>query len=65
MLTYIVLKLSVNTLHSTVTQALMALRKQYVENCQECAKQSHIPKAPLIPTPLPDYPWQQIGADLF
>ena len=39
--------------------------KQYVENCQECAKQSHIPKAPLIPTPLPDYPWQQIGADLF
>ena len=39
--------------------------KQYVENCQECAKESRQQKAPLIPTPLPDYPWQQIGTDLF
>ena len=36
--------------------------KQYVESC---AKQSQLQKAPLIPTPLPDYPWQQISRDLF
>ena len=34
-------------------------------NCRECAEQSVRKKEPLIPTPLPDYPWQVAGTDLF
>jgi transposase InsO family protein len=36
-----------------------------VESCRECAKLSWAKKEPLIPTPLPDYPWQLVGTDLF
>ena len=36
-----------------------------VQSCQECAKLSLTKKEPLIPTPLPDYPWQLVGTDLF
>ena len=39
--------------------------KQYVENCRECARESKPKREPLISTPLPDYPWQTVGADLF
>ena len=39
--------------------------KQYVENCRECARESKPRREPLISTPLPDYPWQTVGADLF
>ena len=36
-----------------------------MENCRKCAKESQQQKEPLIPTPLPDYPWQVVGSDLF
>ena len=39
--------------------------KEFVENCRECAKESQQRKEPLIPTPLPDYPWQMVGSNLF
>ena len=39
--------------------------QQFVENCQECAREARPRKEPLLPTPLPDYPWQVVAADLF
>ncbi len=39
--------------------------KQMVENCRICAKERVPRRPPLIPTPLPEYPWQVIGTDLF
>jgi transposase InsO family protein len=39
--------------------------RQAVEQCKECAKETSKRKEPLIITPLPEYPWQMVGADLF
>ena len=39
--------------------------KQFVENCRECAKVARPRREPLLLTPLPDYPWQVVGSDLF
>ena len=38
---------------------------QMVEQCSECARLASHRKEPMMPTPLPDYPWQVIGSDLF
>ncbi len=38
---------------------------QFVTNCPKCARDSRPKKEPLIPTSLPDYPWEMIAADLF
>ena len=40
--------------------------QQQVEQCSVhvCARAGSQRKEPLIPTPLPDYPWQVIGSDL-
>ena len=38
--------------------------KQFVDNCRECAKRARQRREPLVPTPLPDYPWQMVGTDL-
>ena len=38
--------------------------QQMVEQCSVCARAASNRKEPLIPTPLPDYPWQVIGSDL-
>ena len=35
-----------------------------VEHCKECAKVSCQRKEPLIPTPLPDYPWQMLASEI-
>lgn len=36
-----------------------------VEQCPTCAKEAREGKEPLLPTQLPDYPWQVVGTDLF
>ena len=38
---------------------------QMVQSCSECAKEAENHKQPLIATPLPEYPWQLVGSDLF
>ena len=38
---------------------------QMVQHCDTCAKEARQRKEPLLPTALPDYPWQVIGTDLF
>lgn len=39
--------------------------EEFVRNCPHCVKESTPRKEPLVPSPLPDYPWQKIGSDLF
>ena len=39
--------------------------EQYIQSCQHCTKENTPRREPLMPTPLPEYPWQQIGTDLF
>ena len=36
-----------------------------IQQCPACAKEATPGKEPLMPSPLPDYPWQVIGTDLF
>lgn len=36
-----------------------------VSNCKICAKHQEVKKEPLIPTPMPERPWQTIATDLF
>lgn len=36
-----------------------------VEHCPICIKERTVTPEPLIPTELPDYPWQKVGMDLF
>jgi len=36
-----------------------------IHHCHTCAKDAHHYKEPLMPTALPEYPWQVIGSDLF
>ena len=39
--------------------------RELVHNCQECAQHSTLRWEPLIPATLPQYPWQELGADIF
>ena len=39
--------------------------KHLIEQCQVCVKNSTPRSQPLIPSELPDYPWQRVGTDLF
>ena len=36
-----------------------------MDNCEECCKHIYQPAEPMIPSTLPDYPWQSIARDLF
>ena len=36
-----------------------------IERCSICVRESSPRREPLIPSKLPDYPWQKIGTDLF
>ena len=36
-----------------------------MRKCEYCAKYAVPRKEPLIPSTLPDYPWQKVGTDLF
>ena len=37
----------------------------FIQKCPECTRECKPNKEPLIPTPLPEYPWQQVATDLF
>jgi len=37
----------------------------FIKKCPECSRDSTPHKEPLIPSSLPDYPWQKISTDLF
>jgi len=39
--------------------------EQMIHHCHTCAKDVYHCKEPLMPTALPEYPWQVIGSDLF
>ena len=36
-----------------------------VEQCPECSRTTTLRKEPLISSPIPEYPWQMVGTDLF
>ena len=38
---------------------------EMVEQCSACTKTATLKKEPLISSPVPEYPWQVIGSDLF
>ena len=39
--------------------------KVFVSQCPECCRDALPSKEPMLPTQLPDYPWQKAGTDLF
>ena len=38
---------------------------QMIQQCQVCSKMLVPRREPLLVTPLPEYPWQKVGTDLF
>ena len=38
---------------------------EQIQNCHTCAKEVNCRKEPLMPTELPEFPWQVVGSDLF
>ena len=38
---------------------------EMVKSCRECTKQPTLNQEPMIPSNLPDFPWQIVGTDLF
>lgn len=44
---------------------VMTQVSQTVQGCATCAREVPMRSEPLKPTPLPDYPWQVLGSDLF
>ena len=41
------------------------MMSQMVQNCVGCAKEKKPGTKPLITTPLPKFPWEVVGTDLF
>ena len=39
--------------------------EEFVTNCHACAQHRFQPAEPLIPSALPEHPWQRIASDLF
>lgn len=50
---------------SSTMPGRMLYWSELVLNCREYIKERVNPREPLLPTKLPDGPWQQLGADLF
>ena len=39
--------------------------EKYIQSCPACMKTTPPAKQPLLPTDLPDYPWERVASDLF
>ena len=39
--------------------------KDLVEKCSICALKRKPPQEPLLPSQLPNYPWQKVASDIF
>ena len=39
--------------------------ESFIKQCSHCAQFAVPHREPMIPTPLPSYPWEKVGADLF
>ena len=37
----------------------------FVQKCSTCRQQASMSREPMIPTPLPQHPWERVGTDLF
>ena len=37
----------------------------FIQSCPQCAKSTTSPRESLLSTPLPKYPWERVGVDLF
>ena len=44
---------------------IMSQMMEVIQQCPECIKKVRQPKEPLLTTPLPAFPWQMVGTDLF
>ena len=44
---------------------IMTHIKDLVERCSICARKRKPPREPLLPSQLPDYPWQKVASDIF
>ena len=44
---------------------VMSQMMEMIRQCPECIQKVRQPREPLLTTPLPDYPWQMVGTDLF
>ena len=44
---------------------VMSQMMEMIQQCPECIQKVRQPREPLLITPLPDYPWQMVGTDLF
>ena len=51
--------------HSVWWPGLSRQLEETVKSCRECAKNTPLRPEPLIPSQLPQLPWQKIGTDLF
>ena len=51
--------------HSVWWPGLSTELEELVKNCTECCKAQVQRAEPLIPSPLPDLPWQKVATDLF
>ncbi len=50
---------------SMVARTISPTRRDCLYRCQECRKMQLQRAQPLIPSKLPDLPWQKVGMDLF
>ena len=51
--------------HSVWWPGVLKQMEAMIQQCPTCAKEATPRKEPLMVSPLPDYPWQVIGTDLF
>ena len=57
--------LSVSTWNCVVWPGLSKQIAEKVGKCSVCEKERKCPPEPLLPSRLPDYPWQKVGMDMF